>query len=89
MEEMMNQNKKDNSELILTILLGWLGVHKFIEKEYGIGVIYLLTFGLFGIGWIFDIYTCFYYNSEKFLEIKNSIKENTNKCNELNEHIEN
>ena len=85
----MNQNQKNNNELILTILLGWLGVHKFIEKEYGIGIIYLLTFGLFGIGWIYDIYTCFYYNSDKFLEIKNSIKENTNKCNELNEHIEN
>ena len=30
----MNQKQKNNSELILTILLGWLGVHKFIEKEY-------------------------------------------------------
>lgn len=44
--------------------------------------------GLFGIGWIFDIYTCVYYNSKQFNEIKESIKDNTEKCNELNEHIE-
>lgn len=30
----------------------------------------------------------FYYNSVRFNEIKDSIKANTIKCNNLNEHIE-
>ena len=38
------------------------------------------------IGWF--IYEYFYFKSDKFLKIKNSIKENTKKCNELNAHIE-
>lgn len=29
--------------------------HKFYEGKFGMGVLYLLTFGLFGIGWIVDI----------------------------------
>lgn len=29
--------------------------HKFYEGKVGMGVLYLLTFGLFGIGWILDI----------------------------------
>lgn len=84
----MNEKNDSSLELIITILLGWLGIHKFIEKDYAMGLVYLFTFGLFGIGWIFDIYACVYYKSEKFLEIKNSIKDNTEKCNELNDHIE-
>lgn len=48
----MEQSKKIS--LVLCILLGYLGVHKFYEKKYGLGVLYLLTFGLFGIGWITD-----------------------------------
>lgn len=84
----MNEKNDSLLELIITILLGWSGFHKFIEKDYIMGVVYLFTFGLFGIGWIFDIYACIYYKSEKFLEIKNSIKDNTEKCNNLNDHIE-
>ena len=61
--------KENNSELIITILFGWLGVHKFMEKETGWGIAYLLTFGLFGIGWIYDIYACIYYRSDDFKKI--------------------
>ena len=39
----------------ITLFLGWAGVHKFMEKKAGTGVLYLFTFGLFGIGWIIDI----------------------------------
>lgn len=46
-------NKK--IELILCVLLGYLGAHKFYEGKFGIGVLYLCTMGLFGIGWIYDI----------------------------------
>lgn len=41
--------------LLVTILFGWLGVHKFMEKKTGLGIAYLLTLGLFGIGWLVDI----------------------------------
>jgi len=41
--------------LLLCIFLGWLGAHKFYEGKLGIGLIYLFTLGLWGIGWIVDI----------------------------------
>lgn len=40
--------------LILCIFLGWMGAHKFYEEKAVMGVLYLLTFGLFGIGWFID-----------------------------------
>ena len=46
-------NKK--TALILCIFLGWLGAHKFYEGKTGMGILYVLTMGLFGIGWIIDI----------------------------------
>lgn len=41
--------------LILCICLGWLGAHCFYAGRIGRGIVYLLTFGFFGLGWIFDI----------------------------------
>ncbi|AOZ96997.1 exonuclease domain-containing protein [Butyrivibrio hungatei] len=43
--------------LIIACLLGWAGGYRFYKKQYGLGVLYLLTFGLLGIGWIVDIIT--------------------------------
>lgn len=43
------------SKFLLIALLGWFGVHKFIEKKYIIGILYLITFGFFGIGVIVDL----------------------------------
>lgn len=40
--------------LILCILLGYVGAHKFYEGRIGTGLLYLFTFGLFGIGWLVD-----------------------------------
>ncbi len=37
---------------------------------------------------LWETYQKFYYNSEKFIEIKSNIKDYTARCNELNEHIE-
>ena len=39
---------------LLCLLLGFLGAHKFYEGKTGMGLIYLCTMGLFGIGWILD-----------------------------------
>lgn len=40
---------------LLTFFLGFLGVHRFYRKQYGMGILYLLTCGIGGIGWICDI----------------------------------
>ncbi len=39
----------------LCLFLGWLGAHKFYEGKIGMGVLYLFTVGLFGIGIIVDL----------------------------------
>ena len=38
----------------LCFFLGFLGAHKFYEGKPGKGILYLLTCGLFGIGWFID-----------------------------------
>lgn len=43
------------ARLIITILFGLFGIHKFIDKKPLQGLIYLCTFGLFSFGWIIDI----------------------------------
>jgi len=42
--------------LILCILLGYFGAHKFYVGKTGMGLVYLFTGGIFGIGWIVDIF---------------------------------
>lgn len=39
----------------LCFFLGSLGAHKFYEGKVGLGVLYVFTIGLFGIGWIVDL----------------------------------
>ena len=41
--------------LLLCIFLGGLGAHYFYVGRWGMGLLYLFTFGLFGIGWLVDI----------------------------------
>ena len=45
-------------ELCLCLLLGWVGAHKFYAGKTGMGILYLCTFGLLGIGWIIDSVKC-------------------------------
>ena len=45
--------------LLITVFLGPLGVHKFIQKKTGMGLLYLFTGGLFGVGWLVDIILAF------------------------------
>lgn len=39
---------------LLCLFLGGFGAHKFYEGKIGMGIIYLLTVGFFGIGWLVD-----------------------------------
>lgn len=38
----------------LCLFLGYFGAHKFYEGKIGMGILYLFTGGLFGIGWLID-----------------------------------
>lgn len=47
--------KSKTITLLLCIFLGYLGIHKFYVGKIGGGLLYLLTGGLFGFGWVIDI----------------------------------
>jgi TM2 domain-containing membrane protein YozV len=42
---------------ILMTFLGLFGVHRFYMGKWGTGLLYLLTLGLLGIGWLYDFWT--------------------------------
>lgn len=60
--ERIIQKPRSKKVSILLCCLGFLGLgglHKFYEKKWLLGILYLLTFGLFGIGTIKDLLTYF------------------------------
>ena len=48
-------DKNKLTTLLLCIFLGGLGIHRFYVGKIGTGIVWLLTGGVFGIGWIVDI----------------------------------
>jgi TM2 domain-containing membrane protein YozV len=49
--------KSKTTAYLLWFFLGILGGHKFYLGKVGMGIIYILTFGLFGIGLLIDLFT--------------------------------
>ena len=51
-----NKNAKNKwVSFLLCLFLGYLGAHKFYEGKIGMGILYIFTVGLFGIGWLIDL----------------------------------
>ncbi|MFB6455900.1 TM2 domain-containing protein [Chitinophaga sp. Hz27] len=49
--------RKDPQSILIFTLIGFLGVagvHRFVTDRIGLGVIYLITYGIFGIGTLVD-----------------------------------
>ena len=51
----LNRQRNKWVAFLLCLFLGFLGVHKFYESKAGLGVLYIFTMGLFGIGWFIDL----------------------------------
>jgi TM2 domain len=60
-EKMLKQKKSSSNSgksqivaFLLCLFLGYLGIHRFYLGYTGMGVLELLTVGIFGIGWLVD-----------------------------------
>lgn len=73
-------SKNQTTAILLAIFLGEFGAHRFYCGKIGTGILWLLTCGCFGIGWIIDIVILamgkFTDNSGAYL--RNSEKRNYN-----------
>ncbi len=55
--------------LLVCVFAGVYGIHKFMERKIFLGILYLCTFGLLGIGWFIDVVR---YGLNLAVEWKNS-----------------
>ncbi|MDE6144700.1 MAG: TM2 domain-containing protein [Muribaculaceae bacterium] len=58
--------KSRTTALILCIFLGYLGIHKFYLNRVGWGIVYLMTSGICGLGWLLDIFRLIFMSDYTF-----------------------
>lgn len=68
--EMEDEVKALKKELFICLFLGLFGVHKFYKWHFILGILYLTSLGLLGIGWIIDLITIIC----KLIQVKKTIK---------------
>ena len=57
--EKKEMKRRKRMRLVLCVFLGFLGAHRFYDKQFLMGLLYLCTGGLFFIGWFRDIFQYF------------------------------
>ena len=63
--------KKKGLAIILCLLGGMIGLHKFYEGKIGMGILYVLTCGFMGIGVLIDLIKLIFKPSVYYVEKKN------------------
>ena len=58
--------KKQSTAFLLAFFLGGLGGHRFYLGNIGLGILYLFTLGLLGIGALVDLFTLAFMRAEVF-----------------------
>lgn len=53
--------------LLLCFFLGVIGIHKFYEGKIGMGILYLFTAGLFGIGVLVDFFVILFKSNPYYV----------------------
>jgi len=54
--------KSYTATLVLVLLFGIFGGHRFYAGKVGTGLLFLFTAGFFAIGWVIDIFTVAFGN---------------------------
>jgi TM2 domain-containing membrane protein YozV len=69
--------------LVACIFGGTFGIHRFLEKKFISGIVYLFTFGLFGIGIFVDVFSIIIklitaHGKEKYIDYESGVGEHRN-----------